>query len=271
MKWRCARNSHLGAKHTLQYRKWKTQTDEKSLNSLKPRPTTRAGKSLVCCVQDEKYRRVIVDIIPCVVVTSLETDVAIVAYFDMLTVRSNLSARSRKEGTQGAVAILRKKSKVVYLKTQIRWILCYGKLKNWDWTLLRDTPEILRMHLVQIWTRERKWQSGGIIQKGEPHERNPCAPGSEEQPPEENLMTSRLWQQSSVELGENICKLKPNIKLRFILLWRRQKHRRSNVYGVFGRFNAQCWARRIELRYNGYFEKVQETHKRHTATGEQCK
>ena len=48
---------------------------------------------------------------PCVVVTSLETDAfgAFVAFFDMLMVRSNLSAGSRKEGTQGTVAVLRKK------------------------------------------------------------------------------------------------------------------------------------------------------------------
>ena len=72
-----------------------------------------------------------------------------------------------------------------------------------------------------------------------------------------NLMTSRLCQQSSVEFGEKIFKLKPNIKLRFTLLWRRQRHRSANVYCVLGSFNAQCWARRIELRYNGYFEKVQ--------------
>ena len=59
----------------------------------------------------------------------------------MLMVRSNLSARSRKEGNQGAVAILREeRSKVVYLKTQIQWILFYGKLENADWTLRRDTP-----------------------------------------------------------------------------------------------------------------------------------
>ena len=32
---------------------------------------------------------------------------------------------------------------------------------------------------------KEKGQSGGSIQKGEPHERNPCAPSSEEQPPEE--------------------------------------------------------------------------------------
>ena len=43
----------------------------------------------------------------------------------------------------------KKTSKVVYLKTQIQSILFYGRLKNWDWTLRRDTPEILRMHLVQ--------------------------------------------------------------------------------------------------------------------------
>ena len=33
--------------------------------------------------------------------------------------------------------------------------------------------------------RERKGQSRGVIQKGEPHERNPCAPKFEERTPEE--------------------------------------------------------------------------------------
>ena len=72
-----------------------------------------------------------------------------------------------------------------------------------------------------------------------------------------NLMTSRLYQQSSMEFGDKICKLNPNMKQRFILLWRRQRHRRSYVYCVFGSFSAQCWARRIEHTYDGYFEKVQ--------------
>ena len=45
--------------------------------------------------------------------------------------------------------------------------------------------KILRMHLVQIWIRERQRDSGGIIQKSELHERHPCALGVEEQPPEE--------------------------------------------------------------------------------------
>ena len=58
-----------------------------------------------------KDRHVIIGIIPCVVAASLEIDafVAFAAFFDMLMVRRNLSARSRKEGTQGAVAILRGK------------------------------------------------------------------------------------------------------------------------------------------------------------------
>ena len=67
-------------------------------------------------MQDEKYRRVIIDIIPCVVVTSLETDafMAIVAYVDKLMVRVN-PARGRRISTQGLVAILKEKktSKVV--------------------------------------------------------------------------------------------------------------------------------------------------------------
>ena len=57
-----------------------------------------------------KNRRVLIDIIPCVVVTSLETDafMAIVAYVDKLTVRAT-SARGREEGTQGSVAMLKEK------------------------------------------------------------------------------------------------------------------------------------------------------------------
>ena len=92
--------------------------------------------------------------------------VAFVASIDMLMVRSNVSARSREEGTQGAVAILREKRvKVVYLETQIEWILFYGKLENEIERFGGTHPEILRMHLVRIKFRERKGQSGGIIQK----------------------------------------------------------------------------------------------------------
>ena len=55
-------------------------------------------ESLVHGGQDEKDRHVILDIIPYVVVTSLETDacMAIVAYFDILTVRGD-PARGREK------------------------------------------------------------------------------------------------------------------------------------------------------------------------------
>ena len=51
-------------------------------------------------------------------------------------------------------------------------------------------------------------------------------------------------------------------QLRFILFWRRQRHRRSYACYGFGSFNA-----RIKLRYNRYIEKAQKSLLRLTATG----
>ena len=73
-----------------------------------------------------------------------------------------------------------------------------------------------------------------------------------------NLTTSRLYQQSSVEFGEKICKLKPKTTTFHSLVKAPETHKRVCLFVVdSGGFNAQCWARRIELRYNGYFDKVQ--------------
>ena len=74
--------------------------------------------------QDVKDRRVIIGILPCVVVTSLETDafMAIVAYFDMLMVRRNPAPRGREKKVLKEQLLVwgkKKRSKVVYLKTQI--------------------------------------------------------------------------------------------------------------------------------------------------------
>ena len=91
--------------------------------------------------QDEKDHRVFINIIPCVVVTSLETDafMAIVACIDELMVRAT-SARGRKKVFKEQLLFWDEKKK--------RPSLCISKfsaneLKNWDWTLRRDTPEIL--------------------------------------------------------------------------------------------------------------------------------
>ena len=155
MKRRYARNSHLEASVPLQHRKWKTQTDGKSLNSLKASLVTTAENPFLYGGQDEKYRRVIIDIIPCVVLTSLETNafIAIVAYVDKLMVRAT-SARGQEEGTRGSVVLLK-----------VQGCVSQGKLRNWEWRLRRDTSEILRMYLVENWIRERQRQSGGSIHK----------------------------------------------------------------------------------------------------------
>ena len=85
MKWRDARKSHLEQAASSSAPKVKEQTDVKSSNSLKASPATRVKNG----GQDEKHRRLIIDIIPCVGVTGLETDafVALVAFIDMLMVR----------------------------------------------------------------------------------------------------------------------------------------------------------------------------------------
>ena len=56
-------------------------------------------------------------------------------------------------------------------------------------------------------------------------------------------------------------------QLRFILLWRRQRHRRSYVYCWFGSFNAQCWARETRAQKQWTLWEGPKPHKRLTATG----
>ena len=66
------------------------------------------------------------------------------------------------------------------------------------------------MHLVQnLKFGKRKGQSGGIIQKGEPHERNPCAPGFEEQhltkPHDKQIVTAKqrgIWREKCTLLSK---------------------------------------------------------------------
>ena len=189
----------------------------------------------------------------------------IVATVDNLMV-SATTARGREEGTHGAAAILKEKNVQCCLETQHQWILFNGNLKNWVWTLRRDTPEILRMQLGQKWILERKWQSGGIIWGCELHERNLCAPRSEEQPLEETSRQADWTSKAAWNLARNFFKLKPEDKTTFYSLVKAPE--RQYVYCASGSFNAQCWASWLELRYNGHFEKVWNHHVRLTATGD---
>ena len=111
-------------------------------------------------------------------------------------------------------------------KERIGWIITDKSYRDYD----------------GIKIREEKGQSGGIIQKGEPHERNPCAPGFEEQPPEETSRQEDCTSKSSVEFGEKICKFKaednnvlfsceePERQTIVCLLWIREWHAGSTVF-----------------------------------------
>ena len=175
------------SKHPLRYRKWKTQTDGKSLNSVKANPTTKAENSLSTV---GKMKNIVAWLSTSSRVSWLQVWKQMHSLLSLLMSTSWWWEEQPQREVEKKVlrdkllSWKKKKSKVVYLKTQRQRILFYGKLENWDWTLRRDTPEIFRMHLVQ---REfgKEGQSGGTIQKGDPHEQNPCAPGVEEQPPEE--------------------------------------------------------------------------------------
>ena len=68
-----AKRSHL-EKVSSTVPKVKEQTDVTSSNSLKASPAPGVENSLFYGYQDEKDRHVIIGVIPCVAVTSLETD-----------------------------------------------------------------------------------------------------------------------------------------------------------------------------------------------------
>ena len=91
----------------------------------------------------------------------------------------------------------RKRSKVVYLKIQIQWILFYGKLENWNWTLRRGhTMKFSGCIWYETKIRERIGQSGGVVQKGdlrEPHDKQ-IAPAKQR----------RIWREKFTErkIGE---------------------------------------------------------------------
>ena len=76
----------------------KGQTDVKSSTRLEASPATSAKIPCLWGEQEVKDRHVIFDILPCVVMTSLETDafMAIIACIDMVMVRRN-PARSRRK------------------------------------------------------------------------------------------------------------------------------------------------------------------------------
>ena len=96
--------------------------------------------------------------------------------------KSNLSARSKiRYSRSSCFSEMKKKNLQVCVSQNSAPMSWRIGIERFGGTHLK----FLGMHLVQNWIRERKRQSGAIFPKGELHQRNPCPPSSEEQPPEE--------------------------------------------------------------------------------------
>ena len=92
----------------------KGRTDDKRSKIPEARPAMREKKILVYREQDVENRRVIVGILPCVVITSLETGASMgnSCLYRHADGEETPSKRSKSESTHWAVAIRKKKKKV---------------------------------------------------------------------------------------------------------------------------------------------------------------
>ena len=98
----------------------------------------------------------------------------------------------------------------------------------------------------EIRIRDRKGPSQGVIHKGEPRERNPCAPKFEETTPEETSRQEECARKAAWNLARN-TKLKAEDKATFYSPVKikstsasLQKHRRAHVCGGSGSFNTHA-------------------------------
>ena len=167
--------------------------------------------------------------------------------------RNPARGREKKELKDQLLFWGKKSPRLCISKMQIKWSLFYGKLKNLDWPLQRDIPEILRMHMVQNWLRERKRESKKVILMSEILARPVLRRNTWW-----NLTTSRLYQQGRVEFGEKYASTTRRQLLFFSCGGARDTEDRIFVLDS-GASMHNSEQRRFELRYNGYFEKVQNS------------
>ena len=183
----------------------------KKLEQSKGQSCDKSWKFLVDDGQDEKYRRVIIDIIPCVVVTSLETDaiVAFIAFFDMLIVRSNLSARS-KIWYSRSVATLKEKKRPRFCISRLRSNEFYST-ESWRIGIERFGGTHLKFSggtWYKIELGKEKGNLEALSKKVNPMSEIPARPVLRNEHLR-NLMASRLWQQSSLTFGEKMQNAEP--------------------------------------------------------------
>ena len=148
--------------------------------------------------------------------------------------KRNLSARSKISDSRNSCCSAKKK----------RPRLCFSKLRSnefystesWRFVMERfggtDAPGT-KLNLGKkraTWRYYPKWWTS----------RNPCAPSSEEQPPEETSLQADFVSKEAWNLARKYASSSRTLNyVSFSCEGARDKERRSYVYCVFGSFNAQ--------------------------------
>ena len=167
------------SKHPLRYRKWKTQTDGKNLSCLKANPTTKAENSLSTV---GKMKNIVAWLSTSSRVSWLQV------WKQMHSLLSLLMSTSWwwEEQPQREVEMKVLTDKLLSWKKKPRLCISNSAPTN---SILQKSRELgLNASAGHTWNfsgGKEEGQSGGTIQKGDPHEQNPCAPCVEEQPLEE--------------------------------------------------------------------------------------
>ena len=130
------------------------------------------------------------------------------------------SKRSSKESTQKAVAILRqnKVQGCVFQNSDPKKFILRkaGQVRLNAWA--GHTVKFSGRTWYEIRIRDRKEPSRGVIQEGEPHEGNPCAPRFEERTPEETSRQEGCARKVAWDLAKKVYKLRAENKATFYSL-----------------------------------------------------
>ena len=166
------------------------------------------------------------------------------------------SKKSKSVSNQGAIAILKEK------KIQG----CLSQNSDPKKSFLRNTVQTRLNasagHAIkfsgrtwcEIQIRERKGPSRGVFQKGEPHERNPCALKFEERTPQETLRQEECARKAAWDLAKHKYKLKTEDKATFYFLVEIKapvpvsKNTEERVFVVDSSFNAHAEQEGFKLR-----------------------
>ena len=153
----------------------KAQTDVTSSTSLEASPATGAK---ISCAWGAKCKRSSCDIRHPPVCRHYKSESQCIygnhCLFRHADAEETPSKRSKREGTQEAVAILK--------ENQVQGCVSQNSdpkksiLRKAGQVRGRDTPKNSGSTWYEIRIRETKGPSLGIIEKGDTHERNPCAP-----------------------------------------------------------------------------------------------